>query len=283
MGFEIWHAALVVLHERGRGAHYKEIADEILTRKLYESEAKQFFQSVGYAMRTQGEECFAGSDGIYWLKDPERCKGIYLRLKSEFPWKPFDTDATSALMSAPPSQAADSRGDQHRLALEGLAENRNRSARTMHGPGGSAMKRPAKKPHDVSNLQVPIIAEEVPESYEGEKRRITINSYERDPAARAICIAAHGFRCAVCNMSFSEEYGEIGESYIHVHHKHPIGEGARRTDPIKDLVPLCANCHAMVHRETPSLGYEELKKRRAKAKRRRSNRRKTRRQTTTRK
>jgi 5-methylcytosine-specific restriction protein A len=45
-------------------------------------------------------------------------------------------------------------------------------------------------------------------------------------------------------------YGEIGRGFIHVHHVVPIssiGE-SYKVDPAKDLVPVCPNCHAMLHR-----------------------------------
>ena len=61
-------------------------------------------------------------------------------------------------------------------------------------------------------------------------------------------------------MSFSEVYGEIGEGFIHVHHKKPLA--AMRTDytidPRKDLTPVCPNCHAMLHTKNPPLGVDEL-------------------------
>lgn len=130
-------------------------------------------------------------------------------------------------------------------------------------------KKKQKRDFDVSKLQEPIVAEEIADRYEGEKRQITINSYERDPEARKLCIRKHGYHCAVCKMNFADEFGDIGKSYIHVHHKHSFGESgvARVTHSENDLVPLCPNCHAMAHRRTPPFDVEELKKKRANAKR----------------
>src|SRR5690606_25054117 len=59
-----------------------------------------------------------------------------------------------------------------------------------------------------------LLPEEVstPSQYiEGAVRRISINAYERDKRARAECLSRHGYRCAVCDFSFAEVYGEIGE------------------------------------------------------------------------
>ena len=95
---------------------------------------------------------------------------------------------------------------------------------------------------------------------EGAVRTVTVNAYERDPKAREACIAKHGYRCAVCRMSFSEVYGEIGERFIHVHHKKPLA--ARRKEyevnPRMDLIPVCPNCHAMLHSQEPPLGIDQL-------------------------
>ena len=100
-----------------------------------------------------------------------------------------------------------------------------------------------------------------PEKYpEGATRKVLVNAYERNPKARAACIAKHGCRCSVCALSFLEVYGEIGEDFIHVHHKKPLA--ARRddymVDPRKDMAPVCPNCHAMLHTQDPPLGLDEL-------------------------
>ena len=92
---------------------------------------------------------------------------------------------------------------------------------------------------------------------------MVVNSYERNREAREICIAAHGCRCSVCGMDFEQMYGDIGRGFIHVHHIVPISTiGAEyKLDPVKDLVPVCPNCHAMLHRYgiRKTLTIEELK------------------------
>ena len=79
--------------------------------------------------------------------------------------------------------------------------------------------------------------------------RVEVNRYERDAEARRACIAHHGTSCAACGFSFEMAYGELGADFIHVHHVVPasqLGSGYQ-LDPLTDLVPLCANCHAMAH------------------------------------
>ena len=86
---------------------------------------------------------------------------------------------------------------------------------------------------------------------EGAARRVAVNKYERDGRARSQCIAAHGTDCAVCGIDFGVVYGDFARGYIHVHHKTPVAEAAKQgdyeLDPISDLVPVCPNCHAMLH------------------------------------
>lgn len=99
--------------------------------------------------------------------------------------------------------------------------------------------------------------------YEGRPIRASVTRYERVPANRKKCLDHHGFKCAACGFDFEEKYGGLGEGYIHVHHKDPLAskKRSRPVDPIKDLVPLCANCHAMVHRHGQVLSVGQLQRR----------------------
>ena len=96
---------------------------------------------------------------------------------------------------------------------------------------------------------------------EGAVRRVTVSVYERDPKARAECIRRHGSRCVVCGLDFSNRYGNIGRGFIHVHHLKPLASRRReyQLNPAKDLVPVCPNCHAMLHTSEPPLSVDELK------------------------
>lgn len=96
--------------------------------------------------------------------------------------------------------------------------------------------------------------------YEGAKYSIIVNRYERSSIARMKCIEKYGHRCAVCNMDFEEKYGDIGKGFIHIHHIVPISTIGNdyKIDYEKDLVPVCPNCHAMLHKGNVSV--EELRK-----------------------
>jgi 5-methylcytosine-specific restriction protein A len=97
--------------------------------------------------------------------------------------------------------------------------------------------------------------------YEGALRTITVNAYERDPRARQACIEHYGTRCSVCELDFGVVYGSLGDGFIHVHHLVPLAKVGKTyvVDPIKDLRPVCPNCHAMLHRGKAVLAIEELK------------------------
>ncbi len=110
-----------------------------------------------------------------------------------------------------------------------------------------------------------VLAEEVAAAerfWEGALRRITVNAYERDPAARKACIGLFGTVCSICGFDFAARFGALGTGFIHVHHTRPLSEIGRgyAVDPLTDLVPVCPNCHAMLHQRTPPLSVAELRK-----------------------
>ncbi|WP_394542159.1 HNH endonuclease [Priestia aryabhattai] len=86
--------------------------------------------------------------------------------------------------------------------------------------------------------------------------------YERDPINRKRAIEFHGLSCKVCGFNFEEVYGERGKDFIEVHHIEPLStlEKEAVIDPERDLIPVCANCHRMIHRRRDNvLTVEELK------------------------
>ncbi|MBT2736208.1 HNH endonuclease [Bacillus sp. ISL-7] len=86
--------------------------------------------------------------------------------------------------------------------------------------------------------------------------------YERNPENRKKAIEIHGLKCVACGFNFEEVYGERGKDFIEVHHVKPlstIGEEVT-IEPKEDLVPVCSNCHRMIHRRKDDvLTVEELK------------------------
>jgi len=94
------------------------------------------------------------------------------------------------------------------------------------------------------------------------KKQVLVNKYERNPFFRSECLRHYGYDCQVCGFSFHKVYGELGSKFCHVHHIEPISEkgGEGKIDPIVDLVPVCANCHAMLHRGDTVIKPDELRK-----------------------
>jgi len=111
--------------------------------------------------------------------------------------------------------------------------------------------------HDPSEIE-----DEVADQYsEGKLKKIMVNSYERNGIARTKCIEHYGCFCQVCGLHFENLYGAIGKGFIHVHHKNPLSDDrqTQSTNPETDLVPLCPNCHSMIHQKQPPYTVDELR------------------------
>jgi hypothetical protein len=89
----------------------------------------------------------------------------------------------------------------------------------------------------------------IPDS-EGRKKIGLHASYERSPKNRRLAIKEHGTTCAACGFDFDEFYGgDYAKGYTQIHHVKPLSQYEGEVDPVTDLVPLCANCHAMAHKK----------------------------------
>ena len=109
---------------------------------------------------------------------------------------------------------------------------------------------------------VPIEEKQNQQGYsEGDVRRIEANRSERNPLNRKLCLTAKGYNCVICGFDFERVYGELGHHFIHVHHIKPVSQVGVGyiINPIKDLIPVCPNCHAMLHRSDPPIQPELLK------------------------
>lgn len=110
------------------------------------------------------------------------------------------------------------------------------------------------KLHFSDNYQIdyfPDIIDEDSTKVEGLKRQITVNKYERSSIARDKCVEFRGLNCYVCSMNFYDTYGEIGKGFIHIHHLVPLHQinAEYKVNYKEDLVPVCPNCHSMLHRK----------------------------------
>lgn len=96
---------------------------------------------------------------------------------------------------------------------------------------------------------------------EGATKQVLVNRHERDPRNRQAAITFHGTACLACNIRMAERYGEIADGFIHIHHTESLAATGEHTPDLEDLIPLCPNCHAVVHLADPPLTLEQLKQR----------------------
>ncbi|MEN6640847.1 MAG: HTH domain-containing protein [Armatimonadia bacterium] len=97
---------------------------------------------------------------------------------------------------------------------------------------------------------------------EGAKTTVKVNRFERDNRNRIACLNRHGCVCCVCGVDFGSEYGELGEGFIEVHHLTPLSQVKEgyQVNPVVDMVPVCPNCHNMMHRRNPPISPEQLRR-----------------------
>jgi 5-methylcytosine-specific restriction protein A len=100
-----------------------------------------------------------------------------------------------------------------------------------------------------------------PSAFEGKTVEAISQRYERKPVNREICLSVRGRRCYCCNMDFGELYGPSADGYIEVHHITPASDmgSGYQINPVTELVPICSNCHSVVHLATPPRSVEEVK------------------------
>ncbi len=160
---------------------------------------------------------------IYEISDVALCKGIRAKMQTEPEYK-----------------------------AENIASGNNRLSQALklyigflespYYPHPDKNSRQSSKP-----AQAPLPKEAV--FSEGAKKHVEQERSQRNPKLRQLCIAHYGFTCQICGFNFEKAYGEIGKDFIEVHHLNPISNyrDEHSVDPIKDLVPLCSNCHSMIH------------------------------------
>ena len=87
------------------------------------------------------------------------------------------------------------------------------------------------------------------EILEGAIKKISTDKYERNKEARRKCLEYHGTSCKICGFNFGKMYGSNLEGKIEVHHIKPLSEIREEyiVDPINDLIPVCPNCHMVLH------------------------------------
>jgi 5-methylcytosine-specific restriction protein A len=123
----------------------------------------------------------------------------------------------------------------------------------------------------VKSVMIPLIAsmaeligyDTIPQKgfIEGDLTQTLINKRERNPRNRLLCLSIHGDSCGVCKSNPKIDFGTILGEILEVHHIEPLSEieAAKVYDPKKDLIPLCPNCHRMIHKRKPAYTPDELR------------------------
>jgi predicted HNH restriction endonuclease len=106
---------------------------------------------------------------------------------------------------------------------------------------------------------------------EGTKRIKNVQVYERSRKLREAAISRYmvndHLECFVCSFDFYVVYGDRGKGYIEIHHQKPLFQYEDEDiskfimRALLNVVPLCSNCHRMIHREKNApLPVEELRR-----------------------
>ena len=103
--------------------------------------------------------------------------------------------------------------------------------------------------------------------YEGAKKQVTVNAYERNTAARVACINYYRkknngrLKCEICGFDFGQVYGRDFEDKIHIHHLVEISSIGKeyKINATTDLIPICPNCHMIAHSKKPAYTPDEIK------------------------
>lgn len=94
---------------------------------------------------------------------------------------------------------------------------------------------------------------------EGVRRQSVQSLHSRSSQLRQAAIAHYtregDISCQVCDFSFRDFYGPYGDGYIEIHHVIPVVAYSPAeieqtiAEALENVVPLCANCHRMIHRD----------------------------------
>lgn len=123
------------------------------------------------------------------------------------------------------------------------------------------------KPEMKVSLPEEISETDIGKLKEGAQRQIVVNAYERNPQARKACISHYKklnngeVKCEICGFNFGKQYGLEFSGKIHIHHIveiSSIGE-EYEVDAVKDLIPVCPNCHMVIHSKKPPYTPDEVK------------------------
>jgi 5-methylcytosine-specific restriction protein A len=109
-----------------------------------------------------------------------------------------------------------------------------------------------------SSVEVP---DEARTGTESKRYRWHLRAEGRNRAVVRRAKELRDYSCQVCGRRFVDEFGELGKRCVDAHHLSPFSEldsRPRNLDARTDFAVVCANCHRMLHSETPPVAPEEL-------------------------
>ena len=106
--------------------------------------------------------------------------------------------------------------------------------------------------------------------YEGTQKIIRSKTYERSIKLRESAILKYTeeghIKCKVCCFDFEDFYGNFGKGFIEVHHQKPVfmfdDNETEKTikDALENVIPVCSNCHRVIHRIRPPYLVGDIKR-----------------------
>ena len=119
-----------------------------------------------------------------------------------------------------------------------------------------------RKEDFVTRSDEEVMPQIIPTVYEegGIGKKVLVNRYERNAQARNRCIELKGSQCTVCGFDSKLVYGEDFKDRIEVHHITPLNEiqAEYQVNPETDLVPVCPNCHMILHTKMSNGEYPTI-------------------------
>jgi len=84
--------------------------------------------------------------------------------------------------------------------------------------------------------------------------------FENDPDIRMKVLKRKGMSCAICGFNYENYYGDVARGYIQIHHIIRDEDHMEEYDIEKDFIPICENCHGILHRNKENnISVSELK------------------------
>ena len=132
-----------------------------------------------------------------------------------------------------------------------------------NAPAEETKQEPKEMNQTISQLKEPEVTVEVKEEAPHQEEVIA-QKEESLPVNEKIkkeCIDYYGAICDICGFDFGYTYGEAYEGCIEVHNVHGLEEEiTENTHPTEDLIPICCNCHRIIHSQTPPISVEQMRK-----------------------